>query len=66
MNLKETTTIGCNMKLDGKQYCDECKHCVDEENINDCLWLAKDGREYCDSCYRFVFYPKWYGFPKLN
>lgn len=54
------------MKLDKKQFCDECKQCMDEDNINDCLWLAKDGREYCDSCYRFVFYPKWYGFPKLN
>tara|TARA_R100001224_G_C4024148_1_gene150363 strand:+ start:436 stop:600 length:165 start_codon:yes stop_codon:yes gene_type:complete len=51
------------MTIDDKNYCDECKKCVDEDDHYDCIWIAKDGREYCNYCYRFVFYPKWYGFP---
>ena len=42
------------MKLNGKQFCDECKKEIIENedgSYNDCLWLAKDGREYCDTCY---------------
>ncbi len=54
------------MKLDGKNYCSECKKRVKDDDDSDCIWIAKDGREYCDLCYRFVFYPRYYGFPKFN
>ena len=55
------------MELNGKQFCDECKKEIIENedgSYNDCLWLAKDGRQYCDYCYSEVFYPKYYGFTR--
>jgi len=57
------------MNIDNKEYCDECKKEIienDDGSHNDCLWSAKDGREYCDHCYSEVFYPKWYGFSRSN
>ena len=54
------------MKINNQDYCDECKRTIDQDDIHDCIWVAKDGREYCDHCYDQVFYPKYYGFSRSD
>tara|TARA_R100000900_G_scaffold111371_1_gene86944 strand:+ start:643 stop:882 length:240 start_codon:yes stop_codon:yes gene_type:complete len=51
------------MNLNNKNYCDECKKEIIENedgSYDDCLWVAKDGREYCNYCYQSVWKAEYF------